>query len=104
MPAGARAAFEFRHPSWFDDEVYAALRAHSAALVMSESEKLTAPLVATASWGYLRLRLVEYRDADLVEWARKIRAQPWSDAFVYFKHEDAGTGPKLAARLGELLG
>jgi uncharacterized protein YecE (DUF72 family) len=104
VPAGKQAAFEFRHASWFDDEVYAALRARNVALVMSESEKLTAPLVATADWGYLRLRREDYTDGDIVSWADRLRAQPWSRAYVYFKHEDAGIGPKLALRLATLLG
>ncbi len=104
LPAGCAAAFEFRHESWFTEEVYSTLRARGAALVMSESEKVTAPLVATAKWGYLRLRREDYVDKDIVEWAAKIRAQPWERAYVYFKHEDAGIGPKLAGRLRELLG
>ncbi|HZS37191.1 MAG TPA: DUF72 domain-containing protein [Polyangia bacterium] len=104
LPAGCAAAFEFRHPSWFADDVYEALRARGAALVMSESEKVTAPLVATADWGYLRLRREDYVDADITAWADKLRAQPWERAFVYFKHEDAGVGPKLAAKLRALVG
>ncbi len=102
-PKDAPAAFEFRHPSWFSDDVYEVLRARGAALVIAESEKITAPVVATADWGYLRLRREEYVDADIKAWAEKLRAQKWKQAFVYFKHEDAGTGPKLAARLRELL-
>jgi uncharacterized protein YecE (DUF72 family) len=104
LPAGCAAAFEFRHPSWFADDTYEALRARGAALVMSESEKVTAPLVATADWGYLRLRREDYVDADIHAWADKLRAQPWERAYVYFKHEDAGIGPKLAAQLRALLG
>jgi uncharacterized protein YecE (DUF72 family) len=104
LPRGVRAAFEFRHASWFDDDVYAALRARGAALVLAESEELSTPIVATADWGYARLRRDGYGPRALAAWAQTIRAQPWSDAFVYFKHEDEGRGPKLAARLGKLLG
>ena len=104
LPKGCAATFEFRHASWFDDEVYAALKAGGAALCMSESEKLTAPLVATTSWGYLRLRREDYVDADLASWAEKIRAQAWDRAYVYLKHEDAGMGPKLGKKLQALLG
>jgi len=57
------------------------------------------PLVATADWGYLRLRREDFSDADLVTWAKRIREQPWGDAFVFMKHEEEGKGPKLAARL-----
>jgi uncharacterized protein YecE (DUF72 family) len=103
LPAGKLAAFEFRHPSWFDDEVFSTLREKNAALVISESDTLEAPLVATADWGYLRLRREDYVDADLAQWAEKVRAQPWSRAYVYFKHEDAGIGPKLAASFAALF-
>jgi len=103
VPRDLRAAFEFRHESWFTDEVYDALRARGAALVLSESETLAAPVVATADWGYLRLRREDYVSADLARWAETIRQQPWSEAFVYFKHEDGARGPKLAGELAALL-
>jgi uncharacterized protein YecE (DUF72 family) len=99
LPAGARAAFEFRHESWFAPEVYDVLRARGAALCIAEAEDLATPLEATADWGYLRLRRQDYSDADVIEWARRIRAQAWTDAYVFFKHEDEGKGPKLAAQL-----
>ena len=58
VPRTWRAALEFRHESWFTDEVYDALRAHDVALVAAEEDErgAGAPLVPTASWGYLRLR------------------------------------------------
>ena len=104
LPEGARAAFEFRHASWFEDDVYAALRTKGAALCIAEDEELATPLVATAPWGYLRLRRQDYDDAAVAAWAEKVRAQAWSEAFVFFKHEDAGSGPRLAARFLELYG
>ena len=104
LPAGPRCAFEFRHPSWFDDEVYDLLRARDASLCVAEAEELATPLVATASWGYLRLRREDYQDAQMAQWAERIRAQAWSDAFVYLKHEDAGRGPALARVLLGALG
>jgi uncharacterized protein YecE (DUF72 family) len=98
-----RAAFEFRHPSWFDDEVFALLRSHHAALCIAETgSALEVPFVATADWGYLRLRRPDYDDAALQAWARRVRQQAWQDAFVFFKHEDAGKGPQLAQRFLEL--
>ena len=97
LPESARAAFEFRHASWFEDDVFEALRAKGAALCIAEDEELATPLVATAPWGYLRLRRQDYDDAAVAAWADKVRGQTWSDAFVFFKHEDAGSGPKLAA-------
>jgi uncharacterized protein YecE (DUF72 family) len=103
VPRRLRAALEFRHPSWFADDTLAALRAHDAALCIADSEKLTTPVEATAEFGYLRLRREDYVDRDVRAWAERIRAQPWPLAFVYFKHEDAGIGPKLAAQLDSLL-
>jgi uncharacterized protein YecE (DUF72 family) len=102
IPETGRAAMEFRHESWFDEETYAALRAHDVALVYSdEDEEKEAPFVSTAGWGYLRLRRGSY---DLSDWAKRVAAQPWSDAFVFFKHEEAGAGPKMAAEFAALTG
>ena len=100
----ARPAFEFRHESWFSDDVYAALRTHGAALCIAEDEELATPLEATASWGYLRLRRQDYDDAALAAWAGRLRGQAWSEAHVFFKHEDEGKGPKLAAQMIALCG
>jgi uncharacterized protein YecE (DUF72 family) len=97
-PAGVRIAFEFRHASWFDEDVWGVLRAHGVALCVAEGEKLESPLVATADWGYVRLRRDEYTDEVLAAWAAKIRAQPWKEAFVYLKH-DEGDAPSVAKRL-----
>jgi len=97
LPEGARVAFEFRHASWFEEDVFSVLRTHGSALCVAEDEELATPLVATAPWGYLRLRRQDYDDAAVAGWAEKVRAQPWSEAYVFFKHEDAGSGPKLAA-------
>jgi uncharacterized protein YecE (DUF72 family) len=101
LPAGTRAAFEFRHASWFEDDVFAALRGRGAALCIAEDEELATPLVATADWGYLRLRRQDYDDAAVAAWAEKVRGQAWGEAYVFFKHEDAGSGPRLAAKLLE---
>lgn len=103
LPQSRRAAFEFRHASWFDDEVYALLHAHRAALCIADAEgDLAVPFVATADWGYLRLRRPDYGDAALRGWAEQVRRQAWRDAFVFFKHEDAGQAPRLARRFVEL--
>lgn len=103
LPKGVEAAFEFRHASWFEPDVFAALRDAGQSLVISESEKIAAPVEATASWGYLRLRREDYVDADLVAWSQKIKSQKWTHCYVYFKHEDAGVGPKYGKRLMHLL-
>ena len=103
LPPDRRAAFEFRHPSWFDDEVYGLLRERQAALCIAEADdELETPCVGTADWGYLRLRLPEYDDTALLAWADRLRELGWRDAFVFFKHEDAGRGPQLARRFLEL--
>jgi len=105
LPPDLRAAFEFRHASWFDDEVYARLRGRNAALCIADNEEGSTPAVATADWGYLRLRAVQYTDAQLAEWIGTMRriGAGWRDAFVFFKHEEAGTGPALARRFEALL-
>ena len=103
LPAGARAALEFRHESWFAPDVFDVLRTRRAALCIAEDEDLSTPLEPTADWGYLRLRRQDYTDADVAAWASRIQAQGWTDAFVFFKHEDEGKGPKLAAQLVDAL-
>jgi len=104
IPAGARVALEFRHESWFDDEVFARLRAKSCALCVADSEDLPSPdLVDTARWGMLRLRREEYSKERLVEWMEKAKSQNWDEAYVFFKHEDSGTAPKFATRFLELV-
>ena len=111
VPADRRVALEFRNASWFADDVFEALRGHDAALCVAETDpddkeagSEPVPLVKTASWGYLRLRRASYTDADLQAWAARIGGQGWSEAYVFFKHEDEGAAPKLALRLMELGG
>ncbi len=98
LPPASRAAFEFRHESWFTDDVFEALKAEGAALCIAEDEDLATPLQPTAGWGYLRLRRQDYDEKALADWAKKVAGQPWDETFVFFKHEDGGTGPKLATR------
>jgi uncharacterized protein YecE (DUF72 family) len=106
LPPDLRAAFEFRHDSWLSDDVYDLLRRRNAALCIADTETASTPLVATADFGYLRLRDEGYGEADLGRWAETIRGlgASWSETFVYFKHEESGTGPAFARRLVELLG
>jgi uncharacterized protein YecE (DUF72 family) len=105
LPGGMRAAFEFRHESWFDDEVFEMLKARQTALCIAETEKLETPKVATADYAYLRLRREDYEKIDVEHWAEFVREQSshWDDVFIYFKHEEAGIGPKLARQMMELL-
>ncbi len=103
LPAGWPAAFEFRHDSWRDERVHEALRARGAGLVVADTDAGDPPpVVATASFGYLRLRRARYGDGDLRAWLERIAGQPWERAYVFFKHEDEGSGPELAQRFVEL--
>ena len=105
LPPHQRVAFEFRHPSWFDDEVFGLLRDHRVALCIADADdELEVPFVATADWGYLRLRRLDYDDVALKTWANRIKDQHWRDAFVFFKHEEQGNGPRLAQRMIDLTG
>jgi uncharacterized protein YecE (DUF72 family) len=98
LPAGIPAAFEFRHPTWFDDEIVELLKRDNRALCVSDTDDLPANHIdKTADWGYLRLRRVNYLTANLLDWIERIKLQNWTDTYVFFKHEDEGTGPKLAA-------
>ncbi|MBI4635210.1 MAG: DUF72 domain-containing protein [Candidatus Rokubacteria bacterium] len=105
IPSDLRAAFEFRHASWFADDVYERLTRQNAALCVADTDDGATPTVATADWGYLRLRAAEYGDDDLRRWVESIRrvGASWRDAFVFFKHEESGTGPALARRLAATL-
>lgn len=101
LPEGHGAAFEFRNETWFEDDVYASLRSAGAALVLSEREdNAPPPLVETAPWGYVRLRLETYSEDDLRRWAQKLAATGWSETFVYFMHEP--TAPAYARSLMQL--
>jgi uncharacterized protein YecE (DUF72 family) len=103
LPTGHRTAFEFRHQSWFDSQIFALLREHRAALCIAEAENdLDIPFESTTDFGYLRLRRPAYGDKELKAWAQRVQQQDWTAAFVFFKHEDAGLGPKFAKRFLEL--
>ncbi|MCY4398701.1 MAG: DUF72 domain-containing protein [Gemmatimonadetes bacterium] len=97
VPDTVRAAFEFRHESWFGDDVYQALADRGAALVTADTGEGEAPVVETAGFGYARLRRPGYGEAELRDWAAALRRSAWSDVFVFFKHEDEGAGPRMAA-------
>lgn len=99
-----RTAFEFRHPSWYEADVIDLLSEHEAALCVADTEDTPGRIVRTGPLGYLRLRRTEYSTDDLSRWAQQVRAAGWERAFVFFKHEDAGTGPRLAAEFMDLTG
>jgi uncharacterized protein YecE (DUF72 family) len=94
LPEGRRFTVEFRHESWFDDEVLDALRERDIALCVAEQADFKCPVQATASWGYLRLHRLDYDAGSLSEWAKCVSDQGWSEAYVYFKHDESeGSGP-----------
>ena len=106
LPAGLCAAFEFRHGSWLNDELYARLRARNLALCVADSVTMATPLVVTADYGYFRLRDEGYSPEDVAGWATRIRdaTTGCKDVYVYFKHEEAGLGPQFARMFLDALG
>ena len=100
-----RAAFEFRHESWFDNEIFDLLKSRNIALCIADTDALATPEKITADYGYLRLRREDYQKTDVERWAKFVRDQEsnWKEAFVYFKHEESGLGPKLASQMMELV-
>jgi uncharacterized protein YecE (DUF72 family) len=94
LPADRRYTIEFRHESWFDDEVFDALRARDIPLCIVEQPDFASPVVSTASWGYARLHRFDYDEAMMAEWVKRLAGQPWTEAYVYFKHDEGiGSGP-----------
>ena len=102
LPPAPRAAFEFRHASWQDDEVYEALRVRGAMLCVADTDKGDTPFVCTSDSAYLRLRRTSYQQRDLRVWVDRIASQPLERAYVYFKHEDEGLATRFARALDDL--
>jgi uncharacterized protein YecE (DUF72 family) len=105
FPPRVCAAFEFRHVSWLDEEIYARLRARNLALCVADSEKLSTPVEVTADYAYFRLRDEGYGPSDIERWAHVIeeRTAQCRDVYVYFKHEESGKGPEFARLLMRTL-
>ena len=102
LPPDRRVAFEFRHASWYDDEVYEALRARAAMLCVTDTDEGDSPLVSTSDCTYMRLRRTHYDDRDLRAWVERLGAQSLDRAYVYFKHEGEALATRFARRLDEL--
>ena len=103
IPENISAAFEFRHPSWMDEETFDLLKNKNCSLVITETdEEPQADFTKTADWVYLRLRRTHYTEAELKERMEKIKNSSWDNVYVFFKHEDEGTGPALAKKFIEL--
>ena len=105
LPLDRRFTIEFRHESWFGDDVFDVLRARDIAMCVTEQAEFASPVVATATWGYARLHKLDYDDAMLGEWAKTIAAQPWNDAYVFFKHDEGiGSGPPAVSSFTRAFG
>lgn len=103
LPEGLPAAFEFRNASWNDAAVAGRLSRRNFARVDVDSDEAPCvELAPTANWGYLRLRRADYGAGELRDWVKRVRGTSWERAFVFFKHEDAGAGPKFASQFLEL--
>ena len=103
LPDGPRVAIEFRHESWFEPSIAACLTAARVAQCVADTDDGAAAFTPTTDVGYLRLRRPGYTDAELDDWAARIRDTDWREAYVFFKHEDDGAGPTLAARFLERM-
>ena len=104
VPQGFRCALEFRHESWFDDENYAFLSERGLALVVSDQKVADPPVVRTAPFGYFRFRRDVYTDEEMAAWAAQVRQGQWDEVYVFYKHEEEGAAPRMAARFSEVLG
>ncbi len=102
LPKGRRAALEFRHDSWQDDEVYRTLEEHGAALCVADTDEGDTPFVRTSEFAYLRLRRTAYDEKGLRGWVQRLGAQRLDRAYVYFKHEDEGLATRFADELTQL--
>jgi uncharacterized protein YecE (DUF72 family) len=105
LPEDRRYTIEFRHESWFDEDVFAVLRERDIPMCIIEQPEFSSPIVSTASWGYTRLHRFDYDEAMLAEWTRRIQAQPWDEAYVFFKHDEGvGSGPPAVSAFVEAFG
>jgi uncharacterized protein YecE (DUF72 family) len=105
LPADRRYTIEFRHESWFEDAVYDVLRARDIPMCIVEQPEFASPVVATASWGYVRLHRFDYDAPMLATWVGRIKSQRWSDAYVFFKHDEGiGSGPPAVGAFTQALG
>jgi uncharacterized protein YecE (DUF72 family) len=105
LPPKVPAAFEFRHASWLDDDVFGRLAARNLAVCVADSEKMSTPVRVTADYAYFRLRDEGYTSDDIARWAETIARETAAcrDVFVYFKHEEEGKGPEFARLLMQHL-
>ncbi|HEY9226684.1 MAG TPA: DUF72 domain-containing protein, partial [Gemmatimonadaceae bacterium] len=105
LPPDRRYTFEFREASWFDDEVYAALRERDIPMCVIDQPDFASPFVSTASWGYVRLHRFDYDESALADWAKRIGGESWSESYVVFKHDEGvGSGPPAVGAFQRVFG
>jgi len=103
IPDNISCAFEFRSPSWHEDETLDLLREKGCSLCVADDDEARAgEIISTAPWGYLRLRRSDYTEDSLLQWLTRVRSQKWERAFVFFKHEEEAKGPEMAMRFRKL--
>jgi len=103
VPRGTLAALEFRHESWFEEDLYQMLSDHGVALCLAETDKTSPPEIGIGPFGYFRLRKTDYDEDSLRRWTAFLRSQSWNEAYVFFKHEDEAKGPEFATSLITML-
>ena len=104
LPHGRKFTFEFRHSSWFEEDVVDALRAKDVAMTIIDQDDFATPPIASASWGYVRLHRFDYTETSLRQWAERVKEHNWSDVYVYFKHDEGvGSGPPAVDAFTKLL-
>jgi uncharacterized protein YecE (DUF72 family) len=109
LPRSMRAAFEFRHPSWFDPKTYDALDRAGAALVWADAPgRRLGRVPMTGGWVYLRFHRGRrtapgYRRSKLTRWADRLSRLDASDIFVYFNNDAEAAAVRDAALLGRIL-
>ena len=101
LPRAVQAAFEFRNPSWFTDEVFNLLKANNRALCIAETEERTTPDVVTADFAYYRYRKPSYTPEERRVMVDRIREHLGQDrnVFAYFKHEETPEGALYAVQI-----
>jgi uncharacterized protein YecE (DUF72 family) len=105
LPADRKYTIEFREESWFHDDVYSLLRERDIPMCVIDQPDFSSPFVSTASWGYVRLHRFDYDAAALAEWWSRIGAQDWSEAYIYFKHDEGiGSGPPAVEAFRKVVG
>ena len=109
LPRSYRNVIEFRHKSWYVEEVYQLLKEHQTAFCMVSAPSLPADAIATSPIAYIRFHgadrwyRYDYSDEELSQWAEKIKGLPAEDCFIYFNNDFEAYAVKNAASLRQML-